>query len=88
MLLFRMVLIVFTETAYVTVSIATQAGREVRFAKVQEDIYYCHDIVRIEFPIITPDSTLQFSATPEIHRVNRAHILCAVRPYLLKSHVQ
>ena len=53
-------------------------GSTLAYAKVQHDIYYCHDDVDIEFPVLLPDSSLQFSREPEIHIVNREHILCAV----------
>ena len=57
---------------------ASFPGSVLRYAKVQHDTYHCHDIVEVEFPLLLPDSTLQFSRNPLTDVVRRVQIICSV----------
>ena len=50
-----------------------------RFAKLHQDVYSCHDVVLLEFSIVGPNSCLQFSASAELTTLSRQHVLCPVR---------
>ena len=58
--------------------IADQSQARLRFAKVQEDIYACHDSALIEYSTMAQDGDLVFAVSPCCQQIPRSQILCAV----------
>ena len=69
--------------------IADQSQARLRFAKIQDDVYACHDTASIEYSTLAQDGDLVFAVSPSCQEIPRSQILCAVsNSFLPSSYIQ
>ena len=65
--------------AFSNFTVSTEGSTpSLRFVKLQDDVYLCHDTALIEIPSLEEDGSLRFSPAPPVTVVPRAHLLCGV----------
>jgi len=57
--------------------------KKLRFAKVHQDTYQCHNFTLIEFSKHGPENKLSFEVSPELASIPTSRILCSVCGYCI-----